>query len=111
MAEILHMAEMIFQAYIIGYIQVFLLWNFDEAEQLGMKEIAGIVICTSIYTGISYACKWFDRDIWVTAGFAAYIVFLYVCVFFIYKCRRSIDDKILNADLELFKARQDRKKE
>lgn len=108
-AEILHMAEMIFLTYVIGYVQVFLLWNFDEAEVLGTREILGIAICTVIYTGISYACNWYDRNIWVTLGFAVYIVIMYVCVYFIYKCRRSIDDKILNADLELFKARPDKK--
>ena len=37
-ASIIHMAEMIFACYIIGYIQVYLLWNFDEAEALGLKE-------------------------------------------------------------------------
>lgn len=107
-AEILHMAEMIFLTYVIGYVQVFLLWNFDEAETLGGREIYGIAICTIIYTGVSFACKWFDRNIWVTLGFALYIIVMYVCVYFIYKCRRNIDDKILNADLELFKARPDK---
>lgn len=110
-AEILHMAEMIFLAYIIGYIQVFLLWNFDEAESLGLREIAGIVICTTLYVGVSYLGKWFDRNLWVTVGFAAYVIFMYVCVYFVYKCRRKIDDKILNSDLELFKARPDKKEE
>ena len=37
-ADILHMAEMIFLAYIVGYIQGFLLWNFDEADALRKKE-------------------------------------------------------------------------
>ena len=69
-AEILHMAEMIFLTYVIGYVQVFLLWNFNEAETLGGREIFGIAICTIIYTGVSFACKWFDRNIWVTLGFA-----------------------------------------
>lgn len=107
-AEILHMAEMIFLTYVIGYVQVFLLWNFDEAETLRGREIFGIAICTIIYTGVSFACKWFGRNIWVTLGFAFYIIVMYVCVYFIYKCRRNIDDKILNADLELFKARPDK---
>ena len=37
-AEILHMAEMIFLTYIVGYLQVYLLWNFDESDHLGKKE-------------------------------------------------------------------------
>lgn len=110
MAEILHMAEMIFLTYIVGYIQVFLLWNFDEADCLGKKEVLGIGICTVIYTGISYLCNWFDRNCYVTIGFAFYVIFLYVCVYFVYKCRRKIDDKILNSDLELFQARSDQER-
>lgn len=104
-ADILHMAEMIFLTYIVGYIQVFLLWNFDESDRLGKKEIFGIIICTAVYVGVSYLCSWFDKNIYVTMGYAAYVIFLYVCVFFVYKCRRKIDDKILNSELEMFKAR------
>lgn len=108
-ADILHMAEMIFLTYAVGYIQVFLLWNFDEADRLGKKEISGIVICTTVYAAVSYFAGWFDKNIYVTIGFAAYIIFMYVCVYFIYKCRRKIDDKILNSDLEMFKTRYDKK--
>ena len=107
-AEILHMAEMIFLTYIVGYIQVFLLWNFDESDELGKKEIVGISICTLIYTAVSYFGNWFDKNIYVTVGFAVYVIFLYVCVYFVYKCRRKIDDKILNYDLELFKTRSEK---
>ena len=109
-ADILHMAEMIFLTYIVGYLQVFLLWNFDEANKLGKKEILGIVICTAIYVGVSYLGSWFDKNVYVTMGFAAYVIFLYVCVYFVYKCRRKIDDKILNADLEMFKTRTEKEK-
>lgn len=104
-AEILHMAEMIFLAYVIGYVQVFLLWNFDEADSLGGKELLGIGICTVIYSAASYLLKWFDRNLYVTLGFAGYIIFMYVCVYFIYKMRRKIDDKILNDNLAFFKTR------
>lgn len=110
MAEILHMAEMIFLTYIVGYIQVFLLWNFDEADYLGKKEIFGIAVCSAIYTSVSYFGNWFDKNIYVTIGFLFYIVFMYICVFLVYKCRRKIDDKILNSDLELFKARSKNEK-
>lgn len=106
-AEIIHMAEMILLTYAIGYVQVYLLWNFDEADKLGKKEALGIAICTAVYCGASYLFKWFDRNIYVTIGFAVYLVFMYVCVYLIYKCRRKIDDKMLNSDLELFKARND----
>ncbi len=104
-AEIIHMAEMILLAYVIGYIQVYLLWNFDEAEKLGGREIAGIGICTVIYGLASYFMKWFDRNLWVSVGFAGYVIIMYLCTFLIYKCRRKIDDKILNSDLEMFKTK------
>ena len=61
-AEILHMAEMIFLTYIVGYLQVFLLWNFDESDHLGKKEMFGIAVGTAIYTVVSYFCGWFDRN-------------------------------------------------
>lgn len=104
-ASILHMAEMIFLAYAIGYLQVFVLWNFDEAQKLKAKEIFGIILCTTIYTGISHLGKWFDRNIWVEAGFWFYVAFVYVCAFFVYKAKRQIDDKIMNDELAMFKAR------
>lgn len=109
-ADILHMTEMIFFAYLMGYLQVYLLWNFDEADQFKSKEIFGMLVCTALYTGLSYWGNWFNRNLWVTAGFAAYLVFLYICVFFIYKIRRKIDEKILNSDLDLFKTRTKEKK-
>ncbi|MEE1305090.1 MAG: DUF3021 domain-containing protein [Agathobacter sp.] len=110
-ADILHMAEMIFSTYIVGYIQVFLLWNFDESDSFGKKEILGVLICTSIYAALSYFCGWFDRNIYVTIGFIAYLIFMYICVFLVYKCRRKIDDKILNYDLDMFKTNlNDRKR-
>ena len=110
-AEILHMAEMIFSTYIVGYIQVFLLWNFDESDSFGKNEILGILICTSIYVALSYFCGWFDRNLYVTIDFSAYLIFMYVCVYMVYKYRRKIDDKILNYDLDMFKTNlNDRKR-
>jgi len=108
-AEILHMAEMIFLTYIIGYVQVYLLWNFDEADSVGGRELLGVTLCTVLYTAAAYIFKWFDQNIWVTIGFAAYVILMYVCVILIYKCRRRIDDKILNSSLEIFKARNEEK--
>ena len=58
-----------------------------------------------IYTGVSYLCGWFDKNPVATLIFAAYVVFLYVCVFLVYRTRRRIDDKLLNDELQLFKTR------
>ena len=101
-ASILHMTEMIFTCYFIGYLQVYVLWDFDEADYLGGKECLGILICTGLYCLVSYLGKWFDRNLWMTAGLAAYLLFTYWCVYFIYKTKRRIDDKKLNEDLRLF---------
>ena len=109
-ASILHMAEMIFTTYIMGYIQVYLLWNFDEADQFGGKEGLGMLICTALYTIVSYGGGWFARNLWLTVGFAAYVVFVYICVFLIYKIRRQIDNKILNDELSIFQARNNTSK-
>ncbi|MCR5033085.1 MAG: DUF3021 domain-containing protein [Lachnospiraceae bacterium] len=103
-ASILHMTEMIFTCYGIGYFQVYVLWNFDEAEKLGIKEIAGMVICTALYCGISYWGKWFDRELLPTLLFALYLMITYICVFYIYYSKRRIDDKKLNEDLKLFQS-------
>ncbi|MCR5772442.1 MAG: DUF3021 domain-containing protein [Butyrivibrio sp.] len=102
-ASILHMTELIFTCYIIGYIQVYLLWNFDEADKLGAKEVFGMVLCTIVYTFLSFLFNWFDKNILVSLLFGAYILLSYFCVYLIYKYKRIIDDKKLNEDLELFK--------
>lgn len=101
-ASILHMTELILACYIIGYIQVYLLWNFDEGDSLGVKEIAGMAGCTVLYCILSWVFNWFNKDLLVTLLFAAYILLVYVCVFLIYKYKRIIDDKRLNEDLKLF---------
>lgn len=103
-ASILHMTILIFTCYFIGYIQVYLLWNFDEADSLGIKEIIGMVLCTALYTLVTWFGNMFDKNIPVTLGFAAYILLTYVCVYFIYKSKRRIDDKKLNEDLRLFQS-------
>lgn len=101
-ASILHMTELILACYIIGYIQVYLLWNFDEADTLKTKEIVGMVGCTCVYCLLSWLFNWFNKNLLVTLIFAAYILLVYVCVYLIYKYKRIIDDKKLNEDLKLF---------
>ena len=103
-AEILHMTEMIFTCYIIGYIQVYLFGNFDEAETLGIRECAGTIVCTLLYCLVSYFGAWFEKRISVTLILAAYLLVTYFCVFLIYKSKRKIDDKKLNEELRLFQA-------
>ena len=104
-ASILHMTELIFTCYFIGYIQVYVLWNFDEGDCVSAKEIFGMLICTAAYSFLSWLFGWFDKNILATVIFAIYILVTYICVFFIYKCKRDIDDKKLNEDLKLFQTK------
>ncbi len=101
-ADIIHMTVMILTCYVIGYVQAYLLWNFDEAERLGGKECLGMLICTAAYVTVSYVGNWFDKNILATMLLAAYILLTYLCTFLVYKSKRTIDDKILNEELKLF---------
>lgn len=103
--SILTMAEMIFTAYVICYIQMFVFHNFDEADRLGGIELLGIIVCTGIYTGLSYILKWFQRRTDITVYFTLFIIFTYICVCFINKAKRKIDSKELNNLLYEYKKR------
>ena len=102
-ANIVVMAEMIFSTYIMGYIQVFLLRNFDEAEELTGFGIVASTACAGLYTGLSYVTGWFDRNMLATALFFIYLLLCYICVFLVYKLKRDIDTMQLNMELEEFK--------
>ncbi|MBP5608910.1 MAG: DUF3021 family protein [Lachnospiraceae bacterium] len=110
-AGILHMAEMIFSCYIIGYVQVYLFDNFDESDSLKARQWLGIACCTLIYTLLSYFLAWFDKTLWLSLVFAGYILICYLCVFLIYRSKRRIDDKILNEELKLFQTEHKGSKE
>ncbi len=104
-ANIIHMAEMILLTYGMGYVQVYLLSNFDEGEQLQGKTVWYMALCAGIYTGASFLGKWFDRNVPVTVGFALYMILVYLCAFLVYKSKRKIDEKHLNEDLKAFQER------
>lgn len=105
-ASMLHMAEMILTTYLMGYFQVYLLGNFDEAEKLGKKELLYLALCTILYTVSSWAFGWFERDWIATAIFAAFIAFAYWCVYFINKIKRAIDTENLNRQLTEYKGQK-----
>lgn len=100
---ILHMAEMILATYIMGYVQVFLLDNFDEAEKLSVRNIVYMVLCTAIYELLDFVFSWNGHFVWWHIGFAVYVLACYISVFFVYKLKRSLDTEKLNKDLESFK--------
>lgn len=102
-ASVLYMCEMIASAYLMGYVQIYCLGNFDEAERFSKKEFLKTLLCSGIYTGVSYVFGWFDRSLLVTASFLAFFVFAYWCVYLVNKMKRDIDTKNLNEMLERFK--------
>lgn len=102
-AGLLHMGEMILAAYLMGYLQVYVLGNFDEAETLGKREVFYILLCTAIYAGISWLCGWFDRNPAATAGFAGYMAFAYWCAYLVNKIKRDTDTEKLNQMLTKYK--------
>ena len=103
--SILTMAEMILTSYIICYIQVLVFRNFDEAEKLGTIEAVGILVCTGIYTAVSYFLNWFGRRADVTVYFMVFMLLSYICIYLVYKTKRSIDSRELNNLLREYKKR------
>lgn len=104
-AQIMHMTQMICFAYAMGYIQMYVLANFDEAEQLRKKELLCITICSGTYALLSYLFQWFDRSAAATVLFAFYMALVYLCAFLVYKSKREVDSKLLNEDLKYFQER------
>lgn len=104
-ANIIHMAEMILLTYGMCYLQIYFMNNFDEGEQFKLKELLLSIVCALIYTTASWLFGWFDRNVAVTIGFFAFVVFAYFCGFLVYKIRRTLDAKVLNNDLKAFKER------
>lgn len=102
-ANIPIMAEMILSTYIMGYIQVYLLRNFDEADRIDRFGVLAALFCSTIYTTVSYLGNWFDRNSMVTGIFYLFLLLCYLCGFLVYKVKRDIDTKQLNEDLEQFK--------
>ncbi len=104
-ASILHMGEMIFLTYGMGYLQKYILANFDEADRWGLREIGFLLLCVGIYTAASYLGGWFDRRGFVTVLYALFMTLAYICGFLVYKVKRTLDAKQLNEDLRAFQGR------
>ncbi len=106
-ASIIHMGEMIFLTYAMCYLQIYTMKNFDEGEEFKFKELIMSMVCSGIYTMVSWLGNWFNGNITITIGFFLYVVFAYVCGFLVYKIRRTLESKALNEDLKAFKERGD----
>ena len=109
-AGIVIIVEMILTAYIMGFIQVFLLDNFDETENFTWKEALKVVCCSLIYVAVSYLGGWFDRNLIVTAIYLVFMFGCYGCVYWLYSVRRAICTKQMNKELENFKQQKIGKK-
>lgn len=95
--------EIILTAYAVGYLQCYLFWNFDEAEQIGRKEFCAALLCTGLYAGVSWGFGWFGKNLTVTLLFIGYMLLCYLCVFWANKIKRAIDTRNLNKMLDAYK--------
>lgn len=107
-ASIPLMAEMVLTAYVMSYLQVYLLKNFDEAEQFDRRVILCVLCCAALYAAVSHLLGWFGRSPAAAVCFFFFMILCYVCVFLIYKLKRDIDTALLNRELEQFKSRREK---
>lgn len=110
-ASILIMFESIILAYLMGYVQVYLLRDFDEADRIGRWEAGCIVGCSGVYTLASYVFNWFERSLPVTGLFFIFMLFSYFCVYLVNRIRRAFDTRSLNKMLADFKRGEQKKEE
>lgn len=102
-ADMLVMAEMILTTYLMGYVQVYLLKNFEESDKLGAFEWMASVLCSAVYALLAFLLSWFDRKWLPGLLFFGYLMLCYVSIFCIYYVRRHWDTEELNIELESFK--------
>lgn len=102
-ARILILFEMVLAAYFMGYLQVYPLKNFDESDRLGRREILSTLLCSFLYTLISYILNWFGRKLLATGLFFLFMLFSFGCVCLINRIRRAYDTRNLNRMLADFK--------
>ncbi len=104
-ADIIHMLEMVVVAYLIGWIQNLLHYDFDEVDALQIRVWGSVIISSLVYATVGHFAGWFDGNIGVCVGFGLYMICAYLCSYLIYKIKRTIDSKHLNEDLYQFQKR------
>lgn len=102
-AEILIMFEMVAAAYFMGYLQVYVLKDFDESDRFGRHEMLSTLLCASLYTLLSYLLNWFERSLPAAGLFFLFMLFSYCCVCLVNRLRRAYDTRKLNKMLAEFK--------
>ena len=105
-ARIIVILEMIAATYIMGYIQVFLLGNFDETEHITPSAVIKAIGCSVIYTVVSHALGWFDQKLLFTGIFFIFMLIFYACSYWLYSFRRKVSTKELNDELADFKQKK-----
>lgn len=103
LARVLYMCEMILSAYLVGYLQMYVLHNFDEAEYFGRREFCHMLLCSLIYAVSAHLGGWFDRHILPACCFFLFMLFTYSCVYIFHRLRRAADTKNLNLMLTKYK--------
>ena len=106
--RIITLLEIVLTNYVICYVQTYLFKDFDETDRFGKNEAAGILMCTFLYTAASLLFNWFGGSEIVTALFALYIIFTYVCVILCYIVKRKLDTRQLNKLLNHYKQNEGR---
>lgn len=101
--DILVLIEMMATTYIMGYIQVFLLGNFDEAEQVDFAVVVKMICGALIYTAVSFLGKWFDCNLVITGIYFVFMLFCYVCAYWAYSVKRVVSTREMNEELNTFK--------
>ena len=104
-ASIVHLFEMIFTTYGMGYLQMYVFSNFDEGEAFTGRSLLYAVLCSGLYTTIAYLCKWLETSYVALGLFFVYILVAYVCAWWMYKVKRIGDTRSLNEDLKAFQER------
>lgn len=105
-ASIVHMTEMIISTYVIGYIQIYLLSDFDEMDEFNWKVLVFSLVCSVTYMVLAIFFDWFDGNMIANAGFLAFMMMCYLSYFIVSRAKRRIDTRLLNEDLREFQMRK-----
>lgn len=104
-ASILHMAQMMLLAYLVGWAQSLLKADFDEIDGFDAKETAVLILGPAVYALAGWLWGWFGENQLATVLFFAYMIGCGLSTFLLCRVKRSIDAKLLNDDLKAFKNR------
>lgn len=102
-ANILYLFEITADAYAVGYLQVYLFRNFDEAHRIGGQEAFGMAVCCLLHGAVSFGLGWFEGKWQISLLLSAYMLICYITFFLCNRIRRRVDTENLNKMLAEFK--------